>query len=201
MDITIEFATQIIKLEFSNKSANTGVSIKKTGNVEAMPGDTIRYDIRTVRNTSTVPLTDFFWRDVLPTDAVRLNKIVTGTYNQSVKYKILATTNKGKQVIVADNLSTLQNNVIDCSNASLGLYSDEYVTTFTLIFGNVKAGFVSVEQPQVFVTVLKNLPGGYQFANKADIGGRYGNEWVVGNSTWLTTIYRATANRLPKTGY
>ena len=201
MDITIEFATQIIKLEFSNKSANTGVSIKKTGNAEAMPGDTIRYDIRTVRNTSTVPLTDFYWRDVLPTDAVRLKKIVTGTYNQSVKYKIIATTNKGKQLIIADNLSTLQNNVIDCSNASLGLYSDEYVTTFTLIFGNVKAGFISVEQPQVFVTVLKNLPGGYQFANKADIGGRYGSEWVVGNSTWLTTIYRATANRLPKTGY
>ena len=201
MDVTIEFATHIIKLEFSNKSANTGVSIKKTGNAEAMPGDTIRYDIRTVRNTSTVPLTDFYWRDVLPTDAVRLNKIVTGTYNQSVKYKIIATTNKGKQLIIADNLSTTQNNVIDCSNASLGLYSDEYVTTFTLIFGNVKAGFISVEQPQVFVTVLKNLPGGYQFANKADIGGRYGNEWVVGNSTWLTTIYRATANRLPKTGY
>ncbi len=201
MDVTIEFATQIIKLEFTNKSANTGVSIKKTGNVEAMPGDTIRYDIRTVRNTSTVPLTDFFWRDVLPTDAVRLRKIVTGTYNQSVKYKILATTNKGKQLIIADNLSATQNNVIDCSNASLGLYSDEYVTTFTVVFGNVKAGFTSVEQPQVYAAVLKNLPGGYEFANKADIGGKHGNEWVIGNSTWLTTIYRATANRLPKTGY
>ncbi len=201
MDVTIEFATQIIKLELTNKSANTGVSIKKTGNVEAMPGDTIRYDIRTVRNTSTVPLTDFFWRDVLPTDAVRLRKIVTGTYNQSVKYKILATTNKGKQLIIADNLSATQNNVIDCSNASLGLYSDEYVTTFTVVFGNVKAGFTSGEQPQVYAAVLKNLPGGYEFANKADIGGKHGNEWVIGNSTWLTTIYRATANRLPKTGY
>ena len=118
-----------------------------------------------------------------------------------MKYKILATTNKGKQLIIADNLSATQNNVIDCSNASLGLYSDEYVTTFTVVFGNVKAGFTSVEQPQVYATVLKNLPGGYEFANKADIGGKHGNEWVIGNSTWLTTIYRATANRLPKTGY
>ena len=175
--------------------------IKKTGNVEAMPGDSIRYDIRTLRNTSTVPLTDFYWRDILPTDAVRLGKIVTGTYNQTLKYKIIATTNKGRQLIIADNLSTTQNNVIDCSNASLGLYSDEYVTTFTVIFGNVKAGFASVEEPKVFVTVLKNLPGGYQFANKADIGGKYGSEWVIGNSTWLTTIYRATGGRLPKTGY
>jgi uncharacterized repeat protein (TIGR01451 family) len=60
-------------------------------------GDEIPYVIREVRNTSTVPLTDFYWRDILPTDAVSLTKIVTGTYNQSLKYKILVTTNKGEQ--------------------------------------------------------------------------------------------------------
>ena len=113
----------------------------------------------------------------------------------------MATTNKGNTKVIADNLSTTENNVIDCSNASLGLPSDEFVTTFTLVFGNVKAGFTCVEQPQVFVTVLKNLPNGYQFSNKADIGGKTGQEWVIGNSTWLTTIYRSTNDKLPKTGY
>ncbi len=87
-----------------------------------MPGDDIRYDIRTVQNTGTVPLTDFYWRDTLPVDAVRLTKIVTGTYNQALKYKVMVTTNKGDSRVIADNLSTTQNNVIDCSNASLGLY-------------------------------------------------------------------------------
>jgi maltoporin len=82
-----------------------------------------------------VPLTDFYWRDILPTDAVRLEKIVTGTYNQSLKYKVLVTTNKGDTRIIADNLSTTQNNVIDCRNAALGLANDEYVTSFTLVFG------------------------------------------------------------------
>lgn len=155
--------------EFLNFSANTGVSIRKTGNQEAMPGDTIRYDIREVRNTSTVPLTDFYWRDVLPVDAVRLNRIVTGTYNQSLRYKIIATTNRGNTITIADNLSTTRNNVIDCSPSALGLRSDEFVTTFTFVFGTVKAGFASVEQPQVFVRVLQNLPNGFEFANRVDV--------------------------------
>jgi hypothetical protein len=200
MDIEIEFATQIIKRDFLNYSANTGVKIRKVGNYEAMPGDNIRYDIKEVINTSTVQLTDFFWRDIIPTDAVRLNKIVTGTYNQSLKYKVIATTNRGDTRIIADNLSTTQNNVIDCRNASLGLMNDEYVTSFTLVFGTVKAGFCQVEAPQVYVTVNMGLANAYEFANKADIGGKYGSEWVIGNSTWITRIY-APPVKLPRTGY
>ena len=200
LDVTIEFATQIIKLEYTNKSANTGVSIRKTGNLEAMPGDLIRYDIKTVRNDSSIPLTDFFWRDVLPVDAVRLNKLITGTYNQSLRYKIMVTTNKGNTKIIADNLSTTENHAIDCSSASLGLSSDEFVTSFTLLFGNVKAGFTCVEQPQIFVNVLSNLPNRYQFSNKADVGGKSGNEWIIGADFWLVTTYRSTNDRLPKTG-
>ena len=200
LDIEIEFATQIIKHDFLNYSANTGVSIRKTGNNEAMSGDVIPYTIREIRNTSTVPLTDFYWRDTLPVDAVRLTKITTGTYNQALQYKIIATTNKGDTRVIADNLSTTRNNVIDCSNASLGLRNDEFITSVTFVFGTVKAGFAEVEKPQIFVKVQPNLPNGYQFANKCDIGGKYGSEWVVGNSTWLTTIY-ALPGKLPRTGY
>jgi uncharacterized repeat protein (TIGR01451 family) len=200
LDVTIEFATQIIKLEYLNYAANTGAYIKKTGPAECMPGDTIRYDIREVRNTGTVPLTDFYWRDTLPTDAARLTKLVTGTYNQALKYKVMITTNKGDSRVIADNLSATKNNVVDCSDASPGLRNDEYVTTVTLIFGTVKAGFCQVEQPQIYAKVLTSLPGGYQFANKADAGGRHGQEWVLSNSTTLCTTYKKP-EKLPRTGF
>ena len=200
LDIEIEFATQIIKHDFLNYSANTGVTIRKTGNVEAMSGDVIPYTIREVRNTSTVPLNDFYWRDTLPVDAVRLEKVVTGTYNQSLKYKVIATTNKGDTRVIADNLSTTVNNVIDCRSVALGLRSDEFITSFTLVFGTVKAGFCQVEQPQIFVKILPGLQNGYQFANKCDVGGKYGTEWVVGNSTAVTSIF-AASGKLPRTGY
>jgi len=112
----------------------------------------------------------------------------------------MITTNKGDTKVIADNLSTTRNNVIDCSNASLGLRNDEYITSFTLVFGTVKAGFSQVEQPQIFVKVLPTLPNQYQFANKVDCGGKYGREWVLGNSTWRSGVYRKP-EKLPRTGY
>ena len=200
LDIELEFATQIIKLEYLNYSANTGVYIKKTGNAEAMSGDVIPYTIKAVQNTGSVPLTDFYWRDMLPANAARLTKIVTGTYNQALKYKVIATTNKGDTLIIADNLSTTKNHAIDCSNVSLGLRNDEYVTAVTFVFGTVKAGFSQVVCPQLYMKVLPNLPNGFQFANKCDVGGKYGSEWVVSNSTCVTAIY-AVPGKLPRTGY
>ena len=90
--------------------------------------------------------------------------------------------------------------MIDCRNAALGLRSDEYVTSFTIIFGTVKAGFSMVEAPQVYVKVNNGLQNGHQFANKADIGGKYNGEWIVGNHTWITKIY-AQPVKMPRTGY
>jgi uncharacterized surface anchored protein len=173
MDITLEFATQILKLEYLNYSANTGVTIRKTGVYETMPESEIRYDIRELRNDSTMPLTDFYWRDIVPTDAARITRLVTGMYNQSLKYKVLVTTNKGDTRVAADNLSTTKNNVIDLRCVALGLASDEYVTSVTLIFGTVKAGFAIVETPQIYMKTLSNLPSGYEFANKCDVAGKY----------------------------
>jgi hypothetical protein len=202
MDVTIEFATQIVKLEYADESANVGVSIDKTGPYETMKGSQIKYDIKNVRNDSTIPLSDFYWRDIIPTDAARLAKIVTGTYNQSVKYKITATTNKGNTKTIADNLKTTKNNVVDCSAAALGLPSDEYVASVTVYFGNVKQGFAMVDSGAVFLNVLNNnFPNGYEFANKADVGGRYDGEWAIGNSTWTTRVYNPGGGKLPKTGW
>jgi len=201
VDFDIEFSTQIVKFEFTNEPANTGVSIRKTGPQEVVANMQIRYDFKEVRNLSTVALTDFYYRDILPTDAVRLDKIVTGTFNQSLKYKIMYRTNKNDYRVMADNLSTTRNNVIDARSSALGLKSDEYVTEYMVVFGNVKAGFCQVEAPAVFVTTLKSLPNGYVFTNKSDIGGRYGQEWIIGNSVWSSTVYAPTPGKLPKTGY
>ena len=99
----------------------------------------------------------FYWRDTIPTAAARLEKVITGTYNQSLKYKVMVPTNKGDTKTIADNLSTTKNNSIDCAAAAIGLRSDEYVTSVTLVFGTVKAGFSIVEQPQVYLKVLNNL--------------------------------------------
>ena len=69
---------------------------------------------------------------------MRLDKIVTGTYNVQGNYKIVFKTNlNGEYRTMYDNLSTMQNHVLDASPAALGLASNEYVTEFMVSFGIV----------------------------------------------------------------
>ena len=202
IEVEIEFAGQIVKVAMTNKSLYTNVSIQKTGYVEVMPGQQIRYDFSGIGNNSTTSLTSFFWRDTLPGQAVRLDKIVTGTYNVPGNYKVVYKTNLsgGTWRTLADNLSTQQNYVLDASRAALGLASNEYVTEFMVSFGVVPANFRQVEAPQVYATVYAWLTGGSQFVNQADVGGVYNGQWIMATSRWVTKVYKPS-EPLPRTGY
>jgi len=201
----IEHESQIVRVNFPNFSANMGVHIRKVGPQEAMQGHNIFYEITAVRNESSTPLADFFWRDVLPTTAVRADRLITGTYSHSLRYRVMARTSRGNEIVVADNLSTLRNNVIELRPVHLGLAANEYITEIILLFGQVPAGFTSVERPRIYVDVLPEshtfLPNGMMFANKVDAGGRIPgtNEWVIGNSTTATTIFNP--RRIPQSGW
>lgn len=202
IEVEIEFAGQIVKVAMTNKSLYTNVSIQKTGYVEVMPGQQIRYDFSGIGNNSTTSLTSFFWRDTLPGQAVRLDKIVTGTYNVPGNYKVVYKTNLsgGTWRTLADNLSTQQNYVLDASKAALCLASNEYVTEFMMSFGVVPANFRKVEAPQVYATVYAWLTGGSQFVNQADVGGVYNGQWIMATSRWVTKVYKPS-EPLPRTGY
>ena len=201
IEVEIEFAGQIVKAAMTNKSLYTNVSIKKTGYVEAVPGQTLRYDFSGIANNSTTALESFYWRDTLPTFAA-LNKIVTGTYNVPGNYKIVYKTNYSGDSwrVLADNLSTQQNYVLDASPAALGLGSGERVTEFMVSFGIVPSNFRQVEAPVVYCIASKWLTGGSQVVNQADVGGVHNGQWIMATSRWVTTIYKAS-QPLPRTGY
>ena len=93
IEVEIEYAGQIIKASMTNKSLSTNVSIKKTGYVEVMPGQLVRYNFTGIANNSTTALESFYWRDTLPVKAVRLQTIYTGTWNTPGNYKIVYRTN------------------------------------------------------------------------------------------------------------
>ena len=202
IEVEIEFAGQIVKAAMTNKSLYTNVSIKKVGYVEVMPGQQIRYDFSGIGNNSTTSLTSFYWRDTLPTQAVRLDKIITGTYNAVGNYKVVYQTNLsgGTWRTMYDNLSTMQSYTLDASPAALGLASNEYVTAFMVSFGVVPANFRQVEAPRVYCNVVPWLTGGAQFVNQANIGGVYDGQWIMATSRWVTNVYKPS-EPLPKTGY
>ena len=132
---------------------------------------------------------------------MRLDKIVTGTYNVPGNYKVVYKTNLNPNYqTMYDNLSTQQNYVLDASPAALGLASNEVITEFMAVFGVVPANFRQVEPAQVHGTVCTWLTGGAQFVNQADTGGIYNGQWIMATSRWVTKVYKP-AEPLPRTGY
>ena len=202
MTAYLEYEGQIVTFEVENESVSPGVAIKKNGYAEVMPGQPIKYTLTGIGNTSTVSLNSFYWRDTLP-GQVTLTRLVTGTYNQQLSYKIVYKTNLSGDSYrtLADNLSTTKNYVLDTRPAILGLAANEKVTEIMYVFGIVKAGFGQVETPYIYGTVAQGLSNGSSIVNVADVGGLYNGQWIMAASRWLTTVYAKTTVTLPKTGY
>ena len=201
MTAYLESIGQIVTFEVQNTSVSTGVSIKKTGPVQAVPGQPIRYVFSQIKNSSNVALDSFYWRDQLPAQ-VTLSKIVTGSYNQPLSYKVVYKTNlSGDYRTLADNLSTSKVYVLDAHPAVLGLAANERVTEVMFVFGIVPAGFAQVETPYIYAAARSGLANNSSIVNVADVGGLYNGQWIQAVSRWLTTVYTKTTVKLPKTGY
>ena len=204
IEVEIEYAGQIVKAAMTNKALYTNVSINKRGYAQVMPGQQIRYDFTGIANNSTTALSSFYWRDTLPS-ALRLDKIVTGTYNVQGNYKIVYRTNLSGETyrVIADNVSTAKNSVVAASPAALGLASGEYVTEVMFVFGVVPSNFRQVEAPQIHCNVISWVKGGAQFVNQADVGGVYNGQWIMATDRWVTTVYKPVkpSKPLPRTGY
>ena len=196
----LEHAGEIVRFEVTNKALSTGVSITKTGPKQIMAGQPVRYVFSDIANSSNVRLDSFYWRDTLPAE-VRLDTVVTGTYNFPGTYKITYRVNGGEPRTLADNLSTSKNYTLAASATALGLASNERVTEIMFVFGQAPAGFSQVEKPMLYCAAVKSIAS-TSFVNVADVGGVYGGIWVQAVSRWVTTVYgKPIVPSLPKTGY
>ena len=88
-EVQLKVPNDVVQVEVLNNTANISTSVKKQGNTTVTPGQQMRYDFWDICNLSNVPLENFYWHDQIPTDAVRLNVIHTGTWNQpGLTYKV-----------------------------------------------------------------------------------------------------------------
>ena len=190
---------EIVVVEITNESEKPSVDIEKTGLIQTTANQEIKYDFA-IKNTGNVPLSNFTWYDYLPTDYVRITKLITGTYNQDLNYSIYYKTNKNDYKLLKDNLSTQVNNYIDFSN--LELDSDEYVTEFKVDFGTVDVGFESVINPYIFVRVNSNVNNDDIFTNKTRIEGYNKIYMVWDEDEHKTKLYEkeVEVKKLPRTG-
>ena len=190
---------EIVSVEITNESEKPDVDIEKTGIIQTTANQEIRYDFH-IKNAGNVKLNHFNWYDYLPTDYVRITKLITGTYNQDLNYSIYYKTNKNDYKLLKDNLNTQVNNYIDFSK--LELEADEYVTEFKADFGTVDVGFESVINPYIFVRVNSNVQNDDIFTNKTRIEGYNKTYMVWDEDDHTTKLYEkeVPVKKLPRTG-
>ena len=165
-----------------------------------MPGDIIRYDLTNISNASNVELEDFYVRDMIPTDALRLEKIVTGRWSERLTYRVEYRTNYKDWRTLKGNLSTQVSHTLDCGREALGLRADEVITQIRFRFGTVQPGFRDLDGIALYCTVKAGLPGGYRFTNCADAGGERDGEWTIEKDCWTTVAWDKPRGKLPQTG-
>lgn len=191
----------LIEQEILNDSVDIDIEIEKTGFIETQNKDNIYYNFKNIHNKSNVSLDNFTWNDTLPTEAVRLDKIYTGTWNEKLKYSVWYKTNKNDFRMLIDELDSEK--VYELDFKKLELQEDEYITEFEFRFGTVKIDFKEVESPIVYVNVLNNLKNGFTFTNNTRVSGNYLEEEVEDKDEWTTIIYNREVKlnkELPKTG-
>lgn len=192
---------EIIDIQIENIPENPDVDIEKTGIIQTTANEEIKYDFK-IKNTGNVPLDKFTWYDYLPTDYIRITKLITGTYNQDLNYSIYYKTNKNDYRLLKDNLNTQVNNYIDFYN--LELEADEYVTQFKADFGTVDVGFESVINPYIFVRVNSDVQNDDIFTNKTRIEGKHKGYFIWDEDDHTTKVYEKNIEvrnkKLPRTG-
>ena len=146
-------------------------------------------------------MNNFTWQDTLPTQALRADRIYTGTWNEDLEYSIWYKTNKNDYKMLVDGLSTQVNNEINFKDANLE--DDEYITEYQFRFGTVKVGFSEVEAPILYCDMLDNLENGFVFTNYTKVFGNYEDKYVEDTDEWTTVTYFKeieTTQKLPRTG-
>lgn len=192
---------EIVDVDIEDDSVDIEVEVEKKGFVETQSKDSIFYNFKNIKNKSNVALDNFTWQDTLPTQALRADRIYTGTWNEDLKYSIWYKTNKNDYKMLVDGLSTQVNNKISFKTAELE--EDEFITEYEFRFGTVKVGFSEVESPILYCDMLDGLGNGFVFTNYTKVFGTYEDKYVEDTDEWTTVTYFKeieTTQKLPRTG-
>lgn len=191
---------ETIEVNITNESDKPDVDIEKSGIIQTTENQEIRYDFH-IKNTGNTNLDNFTWFDYLPSDYVKMSKLVTGTYNQDLDYSIYYKTNLNDYRLLVENLNTQVNNYIDFSK--IQLEEGEVITEFRADFGTVDVGFESVIDPYIFVITNEGLEDDTTFTNKTRVEGNHDAYLVWDEDDHTTKIYKKEikVKKLPRTGF
>ena len=195
--INIQENNEIKILKVENEPTIPKLKIEKIGPEESFVNSELNYKFN-IANKGNTDLSEFTWTEYLPYEKVEVKKIITGTYNIKLDYKLYFKTNK-RQYESLKELNTEKSEYIDFSE--INLEKDEKITEIKIIFNKVPSSFSSVIQPEIFVKVRKDVKKDEIIENYTNLTGKY-NEIILKDEDKTKTIIkqRIIEKKLPRTG-
>lgn len=164
---------QTVVLDIENDVVNLKIDVEKTGTVECRPSEDIEYNFD-IQNKSNDTVTNFIWGDKLPSE-VRIQKLLTGTFNKENSYKVQYITNQNSNWKTIETCNTKQEAEINLDSETLGLADVEYVEEIRFVFESpIEKGFKN-NGTKIIVTANEDLQ----------------NNQIIENDTYVTADYLA----------
>lgn len=195
--VQIENNNEIKRVQIENQPAVPRINIEKTGPKEAYPNEEIKYEF-SIRNSGNVAIDELTWKEYIPFQKEKITKMVTGTYNQAINYKIFYKTNMKDYELIKD-ANTGKSEYLDFT--TIDLKKNETIEEIKIEYGKVEIGFQSIIAPTIITKVNNGLKEKEIIVNETNISGKYNNYDVKSNSNCNTIIKEKIVNKkLPRTG-
>lgn len=156
--------------EYGNERAELKLDVKQSTIHRTQCGDTYKYCIDKIENSSNCSIEEFTLVDIMPDDATLVN-MYTGIYNsEPQEYDILYCTNQSMEwKMWQENISTKERKRLDVSG--LNLAEGERVIAFAYQFGNVPEHFKAETVPDFMVTVNDSLDVNTELLSHVSLSG------------------------------
>ena len=183
-------------LNVENEPAIPQINIEKQGAQYAEKNKEIKYEFN-IENIGNVELNNFTWKEYLP-EKVKVTKMVTGLYSESIDYNIYYKTNKSDYILMK-KANTCKSEYIDFDD--LELTKNEKIIEIKVEYSTVSTAFKSVLNPIVYVKVEDDVKQNEKIINQTELFGFFNNKIIKDKSIYETIIkQKEIIKKLPKTG-
>lgn len=195
--VNIERDSEIKIIKIENEPIIPEIKILKKGQEYAEKNEEIKYEFD-IENNSNTQIENFTWKEYIPYNQVEVTKMITGSYNDNIEYKIYYKTNKNDyKLFTLANSSKSQ--YLNFSDIKLDI--NEKITEIKVEYGTVDKKFRSTTKPTVFVKINEKVNKSDEILNETEISGTIKGSSLKDKSFFKTIIIeKERIKKLPKTG-
>ncbi|MCI8549300.1 MAG: hypothetical protein HFI68_01690 [Lachnospiraceae bacterium] len=151
---TVSDTGEIQTVAIEDELAVISLEVAKTTIRRTQTGDTYKYTITKLKNSSNTALENFTCTDYLP-NQVMIQELHTGTFTDELEYTISYQTSFSKEWhVLAEGLNSVADHIV--SFTEIPLKAEEQVTAYRYEFGTAPAGFQIGEKSPVYFTTVKD---------------------------------------------